>query len=217
MMDTYKQQRAVRVLRNLRINEVSGVDKGAGRGVRIMLMKRDEPQETDMNTEAIAKIAVAKATNVWNGLVELTAKQQGISISKAIDQCLRTELGQQAFSLAKRCDGASFLKIGGGSLPQPEQGRPHASNYDPPLAPRSAVPGPIDYASQRPRRDQHAEPDADDRPAKAFKVFTDAVDQMCRDGMRRTDAFDEAVKRFPATWAEAKKYRIKPMGDVSLA
>lgn len=30
-----------RVLRNLKISEVSGVDRGAGRGVKIMLMKRD--------------------------------------------------------------------------------------------------------------------------------------------------------------------------------
>src|SRR6516164_3483477 len=36
-----------RVLRNLKIIEVSGVDKGAGRGVRIMLMKRDDDKQID--------------------------------------------------------------------------------------------------------------------------------------------------------------------------
>ncbi len=34
-----------RILRNLKINEVSGVDKGAGRGVKIMLMKRDDDDD----------------------------------------------------------------------------------------------------------------------------------------------------------------------------
>jgi hypothetical protein len=38
-MNTFPRK-PVRVLRNLVINEVSGVDRGAGRGVKIMLMKR---------------------------------------------------------------------------------------------------------------------------------------------------------------------------------
>jgi len=45
-MSTNETPRKVRLLRNLRINEVSAVDRGAGEGVKIVLMKRadDEPR-----------------------------------------------------------------------------------------------------------------------------------------------------------------------------
>ncbi len=42
-----------RVLRNLKINEVSGVDKGAGRGVKIMLMKRADDDTSDIDFSAL--------------------------------------------------------------------------------------------------------------------------------------------------------------------
>src|SRR6516162_10895995 len=41
-MSTNETPRKVRLLRNLRINEVSAVDRGAGEGVKIVLMKRDD-------------------------------------------------------------------------------------------------------------------------------------------------------------------------------
>lgn len=48
-----------RTLKNIRITEVSSVDRGAGEGVKVLLMKRAEPKvETDMLTkEEIEKIA----------------------------------------------------------------------------------------------------------------------------------------------------------------
>jgi len=59
-----------RVLRNLRIDEVSAVSRGAGEGVRIMLMKRDDAQPprtvgkrfSECMAEADAVADVAKAT-----------------------------------------------------------------------------------------------------------------------------------------------------------
>jgi hypothetical protein len=45
----------VRVLRNLKITEVSGVDKGAGDGCRVVLFKRDTPDNGDL--EAPSKIS----------------------------------------------------------------------------------------------------------------------------------------------------------------
>ncbi len=47
-------------LSNLSIDEVSSVDKSAGEGTTVVLMKRDttdDSQETDMNTDAISKAA----------------------------------------------------------------------------------------------------------------------------------------------------------------
>jgi hypothetical protein len=47
-----------RVLKDIKIHEVSGVDRGAGEGVRVVLMKRLDTteQETDMTPEQIAKL-----------------------------------------------------------------------------------------------------------------------------------------------------------------
>lgn len=50
-----------RVLRNLKINEVSGVDRGAGHGVKIMLMKRAEEKRefSDKEREHLADTGAA--------------------------------------------------------------------------------------------------------------------------------------------------------------
>lgn len=54
-----------RVLRDLKIVEVSSVDKGAGRGVKVLLIKRDAEAMPDgsfaIRTEADLKAAIAKA------------------------------------------------------------------------------------------------------------------------------------------------------------
>ncbi len=50
-----------RILRNLKINEVSGVDRGAGRGVKIMLMKRDV-DEIDWD-EALDVVKIIREEN----------------------------------------------------------------------------------------------------------------------------------------------------------
>lgn len=45
------------VLRNLKILEVSSVDRGAGEGVKIVLMKRDADADEDLKKEIAAKAA----------------------------------------------------------------------------------------------------------------------------------------------------------------
>jgi hypothetical protein len=44
-------------LKNLRIEEVSSVDRGAGKGVRVMLLKRHNERNSHMQTEEILKAA----------------------------------------------------------------------------------------------------------------------------------------------------------------
>ena len=51
MSDINETPRKVRLLRNLRINEVSAVDRGAGEGVKIVLMKRDDEPPPDARSK----------------------------------------------------------------------------------------------------------------------------------------------------------------------
>jgi hypothetical protein len=44
----YGKYRKRRVLRNIKVEEVSSVDRGAGHGVRVMLMKRDAPRASEV-------------------------------------------------------------------------------------------------------------------------------------------------------------------------
>jgi hypothetical protein len=58
-----------RILRNLKINEISGVDKGAGRGVRIMLMKRDGDDDIDWNDAKRATISPQQALDALSASI----------------------------------------------------------------------------------------------------------------------------------------------------
>lgn len=82
-----------RYLKDLKINEVSSVDKGAGRGVKVLLMKRDddaksnpsgEPKMTEQELQAlIAKsVADAVAPITAANLVELAKRDHEIVLLK---------------------------------------------------------------------------------------------------------------------------------------
>ena len=79
-----------RILKDLKITEVSSVDRGAGEGVRVLLMKRDETPSTgavEMNPEeikaAIAKAAAdAAATATAAFVVELAKRDSQIAVLK---------------------------------------------------------------------------------------------------------------------------------------
>jgi hypothetical protein len=106
-----------RVLRNLKILEVSGVDRGAGRGTKIVLMKRvDNAGEIEIHRHAdgeveiyprreaeMPKVDIRKALPLWSALVELIRKREGVTTSKAIDMALADEMGRELFQLAKLC------------------------------------------------------------------------------------------------------------------
>jgi hypothetical protein len=81
------------LLKDLQINDVSSVDVGAGRGVRVMLMKRDNPQELPMD-------AIAKAQSMND--------RQMIEFCKS-DKITKVELGLLITDLAqaKRAAGES--------------------------------------------------------------------------------------------------------------
>lgn len=72
-----------RTLRNLKIDEVSGVDKGAGRGVRVLLMKRDgdddEQAQVTAATDALAK-------SICSILADDKVEDPAAEIAKSISQ-----------------------------------------------------------------------------------------------------------------------------------
>jgi hypothetical protein len=56
-------------LRNLKISEVSGVDKGAGHGVKVLLMKRDAPMRREKTMASVELVAKALYKGVAAGTV----------------------------------------------------------------------------------------------------------------------------------------------------
>jgi hypothetical protein len=88
-------RRPVRILRNLRIEDVSSVDEGAGRGVKVVLTKRNGEEVTyttsqrtpDMTT---APATIAKATeNSINAIAErLQKRNPGLSWGEAVQQAI---------------------------------------------------------------------------------------------------------------------------------
>jgi hypothetical protein len=206
------RERLQKQLYDLAVREISTVTKGANPHARVLLRKSQETEMPVMSQET----AVAKAANVWNSYVELTAKKAGVSINKAVDLCLKTELGREAFDLAKHASAADVLKLGGGNLKPNGQidggsGR-HDTNTpgdeypDPPSARRADA---KDYAQPRDRRAPRDQMDDEAVAQEAFQRFTAAVNQCVGDGMSRTKAMDHCMAKFPALWNAAKTYKIK--------
>lgn len=114
-----------RVLKDLHINEVSSVDRGAGRGVKVLLMKRDEgstptngeSKMTDAELQAaIAKAAAdAAATVTATFTAELAKRDQQIVLLKMspahkayYDQC--DEPAKKAFESMSEEDRETHSK-----------------------------------------------------------------------------------------------------------
>lgn len=119
-----------RILRNLKIHEVSSVDKGAGRGVKVMLMKRDEDpvldvrgiiktktkQERDMTPEQIAELVKSAVTTATASFtVELAKRDAEILLMKmSPDEQAHCkgmdDAGKKAFMAMKPEDRAAKMK-----------------------------------------------------------------------------------------------------------
>lgn len=74
-----------RTLKNIRITEVSSVDRGAGEGVKVLLMKRSDPKtETKMNPEIEAAIAKGIAAGIAAATAPLQATVASLQADNAI-------------------------------------------------------------------------------------------------------------------------------------
>jgi hypothetical protein len=98
------EKRRVRRLKNLQINEISMVDRGAGEGVQILLAKRDLPEEQPVSIHDIRK----RADDLWFDYV----KEVG-----GVNKALATEKGLTLLELSKQAT-LHINKLGGDGLPQ---------------------------------------------------------------------------------------------------
>jgi hypothetical protein len=92
----------VRVLRRLKIAEVSGVDKGANPGAQIKLMKRDDTMPT--------ADPGATAFHLWETYVALLAATGSLTKSEAYRAAQRSPLGQEMYALINGVSAATVLK-----------------------------------------------------------------------------------------------------------
>jgi hypothetical protein len=56
----------VNILRNLRINRVASVDKGAGEGVQVLLMKREDESEAEIDKKVTFRSSKDGAISLWH-------------------------------------------------------------------------------------------------------------------------------------------------------
>lgn len=91
-----------RLLRDITIKEVSSVDRGAGRGVKVMLMKRDG----DPSDHPSGDIAMTKEE-----LDALVAKSVKDAVAAAVTDVTKTLTAAQAAELAKRDFEIAVLKM----------------------------------------------------------------------------------------------------------
>jgi hypothetical protein len=187
----YSEHRIGRILRNLKITEVSGVDRGAGRGVKILLTKNEG------DTMPVAEIE-KKASAIWSAGVRLVMKRDGVSENRAIDIALADPVLRQAYDLqknlylAKMGEGAGEWPGGPHQTPDPEN--PHATT-----AHHVGVHD-DDREAQR-LRDVH--------PTKALKALTDAADAIgqANPHLSQSECLDRAAREFPHLWQRAKQAR----------
>ena len=107
-MAKYRRQfapRGARRLKNLQIDEVSVVDRGAGRGVDVLLMKRaSAEQERETNMQNIFKGGAVSYMNVAKRAVEAAAAGE---ISEHAFGKVQRDLAASMFPLAKS-EGAAL-------------------------------------------------------------------------------------------------------------
>jgi hypothetical protein len=203
----------VRILRNLKINEVSGVDRGAGRGVKIMLMKRDTQEDT-MTPQTT--FTVAKSANMWTLYCDLIRKRDNCTRSEAINRALATETGAELFSLAKVATAADVCKDSSDGDSSPQQTAPvyyppqvneyNDGSHQEQLADTLARAGITSGAENLARlRAAHA----------ALNRFNKIVDEHVSKGMKRSAAQMKAMKENPDLFQSAKTAKgMAAVGDV---
>ena len=113
MLKAGEERRRVRVLRNLQISDVSSVDRGAGRGVKVILTKRDQGEDT------MAKRMQCPHCQ-YSGESDEFEPNQGATVGKVVEQAaeaiakkIRNEDPRLtlAQAMAKVGDTAEFSRV----------------------------------------------------------------------------------------------------------
>lgn len=111
-----------RILRNLRIEEVSGVDRGAGEGVRVLLMKRDDAPpntENDDMTKLLDDPATKKSLeDMIAKAVGDASKASGEALAKANAEIafLKMSPEHQEYATEMKLDGEALTKFVGADV-----------------------------------------------------------------------------------------------------
>lgn len=90
-----------RILRDLKITEVSSVDKGAGRGVKVMLMKRDDESADD----------VIDVRGLITKKTKETADMTPEQIAEMINKAVTAAVSPLQADITKRDSEIAFLKM----------------------------------------------------------------------------------------------------------
>jgi hypothetical protein len=102
-----------RLLKNLTIDSVASVDRGAGVGVKVLFVKRDDKQEQEMQT--------------LDGVVEAFAKVSKVDLPHAYSAVLATPEGTAQYRAER---DARLLKVGGSALKAPSDPQPEVDLDD---------------------------------------------------------------------------------------
>jgi hypothetical protein len=209
-----------RILRNLQIREISGVDKGAGRGVKILLMKRFFPDdnidiasipapaaEKQESITMRAENITRKAMDVWDEHLALLQKSNNCSRSRAFDLAMQQSASaRELFGLLKSASAFDVLKLGGGGrVPSPTHARGHgdssnAATVDPHNSVRSTETGEDALARLR-----------NEHPGKPAEKYASIVRAKVAAGMSQSEAHDCARRECPDGWQAMKSLSV---GDV---
>jgi len=136
------------------------------------------------------EIDISKAQTMWTTFVDLIAKRDGVSVSKAIDAALRDKTGRELFDLQR---DLYLTKMGEGLGFEPGEGHGASSNQ----------------ATIDPHDSVRHEVEVDD--GEAFRTYSAAVKEAAQH-MSTSDAHDYVRKAFPKLWAKVKTLK----GDVPL-
>jgi hypothetical protein len=196
-------RRGVRILRNLKINEVSGVDRGAGHGVKIMLMKREEER-------AMPTIGVHTASNIFKFMVDMTAARNPTwTLSKCHDVTLREPLAREAFELSllanREANSIEKMDSSDGAWSRLETGptqHPPAPSMDHSGAGQRSLSGygatqTTGVAELQRLRQAHAH--------KALLQHNEDVEKLVATGMKRSAAHSQVMASNPERWGVAKE------------
>jgi hypothetical protein len=196
-----------RVLRNLKIKEISGVDSGAGRGVKIMMIKRARDPARELMEATMQNAALKRGVYAaWNQHADDLAKRLG-SRSKALDHM--SGEAPEAWAQMKSLSAADVLKA-------TDEGRRVISETRNRM--HSGVEGDGMHQHETTAVDE-ADADDDARYASASKSlqsFSRHVAAFQRQGMSASDAHTHAIRLHSDLWQKAKAARASEMAATPL-
>jgi hypothetical protein len=219
-----------RVLKDIRVSEISLVDRGAGDGVKIVLAKRWNESHPNGGTvirrrQAVqedkpmpaAAVDIEKAsTGMFEACVSMIQKREACSRSEAYTRALRDPVAREAYDLQRDAYLTRMQKLGEGSLPQPAQDYGDTAGGRVGSPTRHAGHGDSSNYSDPHRGTEHdvGEHDGDREterlrdlhPKKAHEAFEGAVRAYMAANPDRSESEcrDMAMRDLPHLWARAK-------------